>query len=644
MNIRLLLFITFFIGIATHPLSAQESDNFDPTRAHYVWPTEASRYLSSTFGETRAAHFHAALDIKTWGQKGYEVYATRDGIVDRVAIGPRGYGKVIYLKHDDGSYSVYAHLLSFNDKLQQLADSVRFAENYQFEIEKFWGWRNIEVKQGDLIGYSGASGIGPPHLHFELRTPSHKPFNPLLTNLSVKDNIPPQIRGLSVEPLSPRSNVEGENAIYTKRAKLEHGIYSFGTISAKGPIGLGLNAFDQSDNVHNSYAVYELSLNINGEEFFTSKVDSFSYSETHQMFIDRVHPLLKNTDKGFQRLYIADGNSLPFYKTNSQKGILNLPVGIHQVTITAKDYYNNTSTAKLTLNIPEDQQQKQNHRSFRNRSSNISTISPNQWNWFSDWVTIPYDQYEHTTIGLTDEEQFIEYANGIVVNVEGQKSFFVNTPNSGPLQLYRITPQSTSFISSADQKHFAIFPKQTFYDTVSVGMYVNNFTKDSLTVDFIPNAYPVKEEYPFYTSRDSALTDTSKLSFYRFDQEDKEWELIPTNFTTSHIIGKAETLGHFSLKKDQTAPQIKNPRIRQRPDDKWVIYIDVVDNLSGIDYSKSKIFANGNQGIAEFEPENDRFVYYHPNFVPSSSIKVKVIAFDKMGNKAKQIFELENRK
>lgn len=641
MNTRLLLSIIFFTGITTLPLSAQESHSFDPAQAHYTWPTDASRYLSSTFGETRAAHFHAALDIKTWGRKGYEVYATRNGIIDRVAIGPRGYGKVIYLKHDDGSYSVYAHLLSFNNKLQQLADSVRFAEDYKFEMEKFWGWRNIKVKQGDFIGYSGASGIGPPHLHFELRTPTHKPFNPLLTNLSVKDNIPPQIRGLSVEPLSSKSNVEGDNAIYTKRAKLVGGSYSFGTITVNGPIGLGLNAFDQSNNVHNSYAVYELSLKVNGEQIFSSKVDSFSYNETHQMFIDRVYPLLESTDKGFQRLYIADGNSLPFYEINSKEGVLNLPVGTHDVSITAKDYYGNTSTATLTLNVPEHQKQKQN-RSSTNHNSNSSSVSPEQWHWFSDWVTIPYNQYEHSTFGVTDSEQFTEYANGVAINLREQQSLFLNTPELGPMQLYRITPNSTSFISSADQNHFAVFPQQTFYDTLSVGMTVNSFTKDSLTVDVIPNAYPVKKDYAFYTARDSALTDTSKLSFYSFDQEDREWELIPTTFSASHIIGKAETLGHFSLKKDQKVPELSNPRIRERTDGKWIIYIDATDNLSGIDYSRSKIFVNGKRGIAEFEPENDRFVYYHPNFVPSTSIKIKVIAYDEMGNNTVQTFELEH--
>ena len=641
MNIRYLLLSFIAIGFSTQPIAAQELHNFDPSQVHYQWPTEASSYLSSTFGETRSAHFHAALDIKTWGRKGYEVYATRDGTVDRVAIGPRGYGKVIYLKHNDGSYSVYAHLLSFNDKLQQLADSVRFAEDYQFEMEKFWGWRNIEVTQGDLIGYSGASGIGPPHLHFELRTPSHKPFNPLLTNLAVKDNIPPQIKELSVEPLSSNSTIEGENAIYTRRAQFKNGSYNFGTVNVHGPIGLGVNTFDQSNNVHNSYAVYELELDINGEKIFHSKVDSFSYNETHQMFIDRVYPILKDSDKGFQRLYIADGNSLPFYKTNNSKGVLNLSAGTHQVTITAKDFYGNTSTAKGTINVLEDPLQNRK-RSYTNYNAGINLVSPNQWNWFTDWVTIPYNQYEHTTIGLADKKHIIEHVNGVAISTKEQNPLFINSPALGPLQFYRIKPQNTSFVTTIDQNHFAVFPKQTFYDTVSVGMSVHKFNNDSLRVNIIPNSYPVRKDFRFYTSRDSIAIDTTKLSFYNFNREDEEWELVPTKFSGTHIIGKAESLGHFSLKKDETVPKVANPRVRERPDGKWVIYIDATDNLSGIDYSRSKIFVNDQQGIAEFEPESDRFLYYHPNFEPSSSMKIEVVVFDKMGNKAERLFELEN--
>lgn len=642
MVFRFLFLLIIGTGISSQPIAAQESRSFDPTQAQYQWPTEASRYLSSTFGETRSAHFHAALDIKTWGRKGYEVYATRDGILNRVAIGPRGYGKVIYLKHDDGSYSIYAHLLSFNDELQQLADSVRFAEDYQFEMEKYWGWRNIKVKQGDLIGYSGASGIGPPHLHFELRTPSHNPFNPLLTNLSVKDNIPPKIKEISIEPLSLNSTIEGENAIYTKRATLENGIYNLGTITVDGPIGLGINAFDQSNNVNNAYSVYELNLTVNGEKVFHSKIDSFSYRETHQMFIDRVYPILKDTDKGFQRLYLADGNSLPFYQTSQNKGVLNLPTGTHQVTITAKDFYGNKSTAELTIEVPRDQPQRTN-RSSTNQSPIVNLVSPNQWNWFSDWVTIPYNQFEHTTIGLADDEHLIRRSNGVSINTKEQDLLFINTSALGPLQFYRVEPQNTSFISTTDQIHFAMLPENTFYDTVSVAMSVNKFNNDSLRVNIIPNAYPVRKAFTFHVSRDSTITDTKKLSFYNFDQEDEEWELIPTRFTNTYIIGEAETLGHFSLKKDEMAPEVKNPRVRKRPNDKWIIYIDATDNLSGIDYSRTNIFVNGKQGIAEFEPESDRFMYYHPNFKPSSSMNIKIVAYDKMGNKAEHHFELKHQ-
>ena len=36
----------------------------------YIWPTDASPYLTSTFAETRSTHFHSGIDIKTWGREG----------------------------------------------------------------------------------------------------------------------------------------------------------------------------------------------------------------------------------------------------------------------------------------------------------------------------------------------------------------------------------------------------------------------------------------------------------------------------------------------------------------------------------------------------------------------------------------------
>jgi hypothetical protein len=636
---KALLFFSLITFLFTSGILGQDKQSFNPKTAHYLWPTEASPYLSSTFGETRSSHFHAALDIKTWGQRGYEVYATRDGIIDRIAIGPRGYGKVVYLKHSDGSYSVYAHLLSFNSQLQQLADSIRFAEDYKFEIERFLGWRNMKIKQGNVIGYSGASGIGPPHLHFELRTPSHRPFNPLLTNLTVDDNIAPQILGISVEPLSPESSIEGENKVYTKRAWGKKGRYELGTINITGPVGLGINVFDQSNHVNNSYAVYEISMSIDGQELFRSRADSFSYSETDQMFIDRVYPILKKADKGYQRLYVADGNTLPFYETSSTNGILDLEPGSHTVTIRTADYYGNSSTATMRLFVREKEAART--EILRKNPTPKQIAPPHKWNWFDNWVTLSKNQFSQVNIGA-DSGNFIQHENGITVPLKELDNLFMNIPGIGPVSLHRINPNSVNIISSDDQKSFAVFPEKTVYDTVSAGMAVQKKSDNSTTVNMLPEAYPLRNSYKFYIQRNSGVTDTTKWSFYKLDREDHEWDIIPTAFSDTHVIGEAESLGMFTMQKDTTAPKLDNPRLIQRVDEQWVIMIDAKDNLSEIDYKRTKISVNGVQGIAEFEPEDDRLVYYHPNFVPSSFMKIEVIVFDKMGNKRFLTFALEN--
>lgn len=635
----LLLFVTVFVANASM-LQAQQS--FDPGTAHYIWPTDASPYLTSTFAETRSAHFHAALDIKTWGRRGYKIFATRSGIVDRIAIGPRGYGKVIYLKHSDGSYSVYAHLLSFSSRLQKMVDSIRISEGYKFEIERFWGWKNIKVEQGEVIGYSGASGIGPPHLHFELRTPTHKPFNPLLTNLSVQDDIAPEIRGIAIEPLSPQSSIEGNNSIYTQNAQPDNGRYTFGTIETSGPVGLSVNVFDQSNQVNNAYAVHTLRLSLDGKVLFKTKADSFSYAETDQMFLDRIYPLLKRDKGSYQRLYITDGNTLPFYETARQDGILDLPPGSYQLDIQASDFNGNSSVATLNLKVTPEDTTHPDLQEEQNNAVSHPLPSPHHWDWFSNWLTLAADQFRALTIATGDSSRFIKHRNTITTNLKGTDPLFIHIPGMGGIPFRRVKPGSSTIVSSGNQQHFALFPRRTFYDTVSVGMTVSTHTSDSITVEIIPEAYPLRNAYSLYSSRDSTLTDTTNLSYYKLDRFDKDekWELIPTTFSDNFIIGETESLGTFVTLRDTVAPELRNPRLRQRPDGKWIVLIDATDNLSGIDYQRANMFVNGEQGIAEFEPEDDRFVYYHPDFSPADSMNIEITVYDKMGNKKSAGFHL----
>lgn len=99
---------------------------------------------------------HAGVDIKA--PKGAPVVATLDGVVvDATDLyqGKPAWGKVVVLRHDDGSISRFAHLDSYSVK------------------------RGDAVKAGDKIAEVGATGaVTGPHLHFE-RIVAGKPVDPM---------------------------------------------------------------------------------------------------------------------------------------------------------------------------------------------------------------------------------------------------------------------------------------------------------------------------------------------------------------------------------------------------------------------------------------------------------------------------------
>src|SRR3989338_4455006 len=151
--IRIALIITgailgalFFITYPADPLSAAGSSGGDRIRIPdpdsvrmnfrgYVWPTDASRKITSSFAEFRTLHFHGGIDISTNGTVGHRVFAVQDGYLLRVRITPSGYGKMLYLRHPDGYVSTYAHLKSFNPEIERLASAEQYRTG-RYEIDQ----------------------------------------------------------------------------------------------------------------------------------------------------------------------------------------------------------------------------------------------------------------------------------------------------------------------------------------------------------------------------------------------------------------------------------------------------------------------------------------------------------------------------
>ena len=161
----------------------------------YQHPVDIDLNLAGTFGEIRGSHFHGGADIKTNKQINLNVYAIDDGYVSRIKVNPYGYGKAIYITHQNNITSVYAHLNKYNKEIQKYIIKKQY-EKESFDVELFFDSTTFKVKKGDIIGFSGNTGSSSgPHLHFEMRyTNTQEPMNLHDYNFKIQDNIPPEIK------------------------------------------------------------------------------------------------------------------------------------------------------------------------------------------------------------------------------------------------------------------------------------------------------------------------------------------------------------------------------------------------------------------------------------------------------------------
>jgi hypothetical protein len=287
--------------------------NLSAAAQEYLWPTDASPYMTSAFGESRPRRFHAAMDVKTWNQTGYRVFAVRSGYLERMAISPFGYGRVLYLRLDTGEVTVYAHLERFNERLQTIAEQEQERAG-RYRIDKYFSPGAVPIKKGEVIGYTGQTGIGVPHLHFELRDARNRPLNPFLRGFKVADTIPPVITALAITPLVPGAMVNDDFAPVVLRPFRQIGKWRIpGTIHISGKAGVAIDAYDQANGVENRFGVYRLQLFVDDSLQFQTQYDRFDYSQNKLIELDREYLLDRRNLGDFHRLYRIAGNALGFY-------------------------------------------------------------------------------------------------------------------------------------------------------------------------------------------------------------------------------------------------------------------------------------------------------------------------------------------
>jgi hypothetical protein len=362
MRIRLVFLALLCLGPATvWGQAAPATRNPD-----YRWPLEVKPLLVSSFGEFRPTHLHAGLDLSTGGRSGLRCHAVADGWIARMRMSPFGYGKALYLQLDVGPLVVYAHLSRFASEIADRA----WAEQLRrggFTFDIYLQRDELRVKRGDVIAWSGASGIGHPHLHFEVRD-GDVARNPQTAGFAVPDHVRPTIYDVSVMPMTANSHVEGDFTPLVLPAS--EATLSRPPVRVSGSIGFAVRAIDKASPGPYRQAPYRYTVSVDGRRLYSAVHERFDYAHNHHSKLDYDQDRLVFDNKRSMQLFARPGNRLQGRRPNRDgRGILlagpdALPVtasgdwfhveaGRHEVEIVVSDVAGNERAVRFPILVDD---------------------------------------------------------------------------------------------------------------------------------------------------------------------------------------------------------------------------------------------------------------------------------------------------
>ena len=286
-------------------------------------PLDIPIILSGTYGELRSNHFHSGIDIKTKGIEGLNVYSYANGYVSRIKISHGGYGKALYIKHPDGTTTVYGHLKKFSSKIEKIVKSKQYKRE-SYEIEFFPKGNEISVLKKELIAFSGnTGGTNGPHLHFEVRDQNQVPVNPLINaSIFIKDGIPPLFKKLFYKSYDNNDFYSSQTEL--KIRKVSNSLYVSDTLKSIGKTGIGIVAFDKHNLANNNNGLFKIETSFNNQNLLEILFDSISFDETKHIntFID--YSFFKNHEIRIQKLFVEDNNLLDLYSFKLNNGFITI--------------------------------------------------------------------------------------------------------------------------------------------------------------------------------------------------------------------------------------------------------------------------------------------------------------------------------
>ena len=651
--------VLFYIIIQSVLLATQENEK------KYIWPLAIYNGISSTFQEFRSTHFHAGIDLRTFQKTGYQVLAIADGVIDKIIMAKNNMGRVVFLKHNDGNFSIYGHLEKFRDDIELL-----IAQEQSRRGEKYFGAyilpEPLAVRQGAVIAFSGESGSGFPHLHLEIRDKLNGAVNPLslIGNLPA-DNYAPILKGIV---LRSRGNFLLNDDLGEFYFKLHRKgpLYTLAEpLTVTGPFDLELHVFDLSD-VRHVVAPYSLEAYLDGQLYYQITFDRLIRDDNNQlgMLYDMAY---SSSGDYFFKLFFQSGFVLEKRKAPFAENFSLLPPGAHEIKIIVKDRQQNQAIAVIPLQIlPEAE------GISLNKKYNLKT-NANQVLFKAGFST--YINRDDVIIKIRDFPRpaawiKLKILQGNQVQIVAAKEYgagvyfcFKPLNNEMRLQLRFILSDGQQLVEEMQKDIQLLVLKSQTAQKFYYGDFIADFAaktvleptvllleKEQLAADYPLLAGPVSIGPTHFAFLDTVFfkfkippdqARSKQLGIFKYQPLGKRWRYVKTQTVpeAGYLGCRVLNGGIFALLRDIYPPEIffRKTYVRDFKQLKQLV-VRLRDRGKGIDDRTLAIFLNGQQVDGEYDPDWAHVLINDTAGLRKGKNDLLVQVADFAGNRSEKLF------
>jgi hypothetical protein len=370
-------------------------------------------------------------------------------------------------------------------------------------------------------------------------------------------------------------------------------------------VGIEISAFDRADGVRNMNGVSATDMSVDGKLYFHQEMERFSFDEARNIFVHTNYEIKQKHNRTFYKLFVDDGNTLDFYKTNDTAGKVNITdTERHELLINVYDSYGNQSVVNTTLQGKHPEGQIRVSRFSKPDNDKNYYISRNTLQLF-----VPVDK---TPEGLAQRKIVSFYANRR--GYEQSPDYLVNDVAVYLWDLQKGVPDSVNVCNGIEQLGISMAVEAgNAYDFYQPAMHIHVPKKALFNTAYLYTAYDHRGNEEIFTLHENtiplrsyltvalkplnAYPEKEKTSVYAID-DDGEFSYMGGSWHGEEITFRTRDFGKYTLVTDTEAPTIRPANISANN-----LRFTIKDKLSGIkDYDA---FVNGEWILMHYDYKRD---------------------------------------